>query len=228
MRLRFSAFPFPAVTDPRLFVTVHTHASELNAMRAMTYDLERKYHDDKRVCVSLPSFPVSPPLISSHPLTHLSPHSLQDENSRLQEENSRLRQQLDSSRSSISSQPPGAASSTSVGAPPPSASASTASSNPLGRPTLPPLMGGGARPGSSGHGGVYPGAGAAAGGYANGGRERDGSLAAAGTEYPNKRMRVEEDERRKSAFRVLFLSLRICGALLPVSAKSITVEVWTY
>lgn len=30
---------------------VHSHASELNAMRAMVYDLERKYHDDKRLCV---------------------------------------------------------------------------------------------------------------------------------------------------------------------------------
>ncbi|GEM07220.1 glucose repression regulatory protein TUP1 [Rhodotorula toruloides] len=58
---------------------IHAHASELNAMRTMVYDLERKYHDDKRV--------------------------LQEENSRLQEENSHLRQQLDTSRSSISSQP---------------------------------------------------------------------------------------------------------------------------
>lgn len=32
--------------------TVHSHAAELNAMRAMAYDLERKYHDDKRVYVS--------------------------------------------------------------------------------------------------------------------------------------------------------------------------------
>lgn len=39
---------------------VHTHASELNAMRAMVYDLERKYHDDKRVCVpSLTPLPLS-------------------------------------------------------------------------------------------------------------------------------------------------------------------------
>ncbi|GAA5887385.1 hypothetical protein JCM5296_007120 [Sporobolomyces johnsonii] len=61
---------------------IHNHASELNAMRAMAYDLERKYHDDKRV--------------------------LQEENSRLQEEISRLRQQLDTSRTSISSSAAGA------------------------------------------------------------------------------------------------------------------------
>ncbi|GAA5840765.1 hypothetical protein JCM11251_001692 [Rhodosporidiobolus azoricus] len=158
---------------------IHTHASELNAMRAMTYDLERKYHDDKRV--------------------------LQDENSRLQEENSRLRQQLDSSRSSISSQP---------GGPPSSTQPNPSTSNPLGRPTLPPLMGAagasgagtpgplGARPGSAGPSGSYA-AGDGAGypgqpPYANGaGRERDGSVSA--LEHPNKRMRTEDDERRKGA-----------------------------
>ncbi|GAA5916725.1 hypothetical protein JCM6882_005789 [Rhodosporidiobolus microsporus] len=167
---------------------IHTHASELNAMRAMTYDLERKYHDDKRV--------------------------LQDENSRLQEENSRLRQQIDSSRSSISSQPGG-------GAP---AGPSSSSSNPLGRPTLPPLMGGGgggtpgppggARPGSSGPGGPYGQREGEAGGYPPyaDGRERDGSLAA--HEHPNKRMRTEEDERRKSA------AQRHGSASLPYGAGS--------
>ncbi|BGP55489.1 proteinral transcription repressor [Rhodotorula sphaerocarpa] len=64
---------------------IHSHASELNAMRAMVYDLERKYHDDKRL--------------------------LQDETIRLQEENLRLRHQLDTSRASASSQPPLSASS---------------------------------------------------------------------------------------------------------------------
>ncbi|GJN89403.1 hypothetical protein Rhopal_002383-T1 [Rhodotorula paludigena] len=123
---------------------IHTHASELNAMRAMVYDLERKYHDDKRV--------------------------LQDENSRLQEENSRLRQQLDSSRSSISS--------TGV----PSAS---------GRPTLPPMISPapGARPGSAG---IFAGR---DGEYGAGTNGRD---SAAG-EHPSKRLRVEDEERRKSA-----------------------------
>ncbi|GAA6027149.1 hypothetical protein JCM8097_002432 [Rhodosporidiobolus ruineniae] len=149
---------------------IHTHVGELNAMRAVTYELERKYHDDKR--------------------------GLQEENSRLQEENARLRQQLDTSRSSISSQPSGTA-------------ALGSSTNPLGRPTLPPLVGGpgtpggGAiRPGSSGPGGAYPGREGEHGypggvpPHANGGRERDGSVT---HEHPNKRLRTEEDERRKSA-----------------------------
>ncbi|GAA5867212.1 hypothetical protein JCM8547_003120 [Rhodosporidiobolus lusitaniae] len=148
---------------------IHTHASELNAMRAVTYDLERKYHDDKRV--------------------------LQEENSRLQEENSRLRQQIDSARSSISSQPAG--SSLPGGAP------SAPASGVLGRPTLPPMMGGAgngtpARPGSSGPFGERDSAtaGYAGGaGYANG-RERDGSAA---HEHPNKRLRTEDEERRKSS-----------------------------
>lgn len=159
-------------------------------MRAMTYDLERKYHDDKRVYVS-PSF--SPPLLV---LTHES-HRLQEANSALQEENSRLRQQIDASRSSAvpaSSSLPGGA---------PSSSTST-----LGRPTLPPIMAGGhgtpARPGSSGPPGFeregatgYPGGAAP---YTNG-RERDGSVA---HEHPSKRLRTEEEERRKSAFIFLF------------------------
>ncbi|BGP16182.1 hypothetical protein JCM10213_001398 [Rhodosporidiobolus nylandii] len=157
---------------------IHTHASELNAMRAMTYDLERKYHDDKRV--------------------------LQEENSRLQEENSRLRQQLDTSRSSISSQPGGGANGLS------------SSTGPLGRPTLPPLMSGaaggpgtpgapgGPRPASSGPGGLFAGRESADGpsGYPGvqpygNGRERDGSLAA--LDHPSKRLRADEEERRKNA-----------------------------
>ncbi|KAK4053240.1 general transcription repressor [Microbotryomycetes sp. JL221] len=48
------------------------HSNELNAMRAMSYDLERKHHEDKR--------------------------ALQEENSRLQDEVVRLRQQLDQTR----------------------------------------------------------------------------------------------------------------------------------
>ncbi|GAA5986790.1 hypothetical protein JCM11641_004792 [Rhodosporidiobolus odoratus] len=159
---------------------IHTHASELNAMRAVTYDLERKYHDDKRV--------------------------LQEENSRLQEENSRLRQQLDSSRNSISSQPVPAL----AGAGHPSSS-STA----LGRPTLPPMMGGastpvpssGPRPGSSGPGSGHLGAGRegpdglptgypGGAGFANG-REKDGSLAA--LDHSSKRLREEEERRKASA-----------------------------
>ncbi|KAK4048016.1 general transcription repressor [Microbotryomycetes sp. JL201] len=48
------------------------HSNELNAMRAMSYDLERKHHEDKR--------------------------ALQEENSRLQDEVVRLRQQVDAGR----------------------------------------------------------------------------------------------------------------------------------
>ncbi|BGP40076.1 proteinral transcription repressor [Rhodotorula kratochvilovae] len=149
---------------------IHTHASELNAMRSMVYDLERKYHDDKRV--------------------------LQEENSRLQEENSRLRQQLDSSRSSISSS--GAA------------AGGSSISGPPGRPSLPPMISPapGARPGSAGvfagrdgerdfaqqgQGGPYGPGGA-------NGRERDGSVAG---EHPNKRLRTDDEERRKSELRAL-------------------------
>lgn len=70
---------------------IHSHASELNAMRAMVYDLERKYHEDKRL--------------------------MQDETIRLQEENLRLRHQLESSsRASIPA--PGTAPSTSSAANP--------------------------------------------------------------------------------------------------------------
>ncbi|GAA6015402.1 hypothetical protein JCM10207_008974 [Rhodosporidiobolus poonsookiae] len=153
---------------------IHTHAGELNAMRAMTYELERKYHDDKRL--------------------------LQDENSRLQEENSRLRQQLDSSRSSISSQP-----GVGVSGGPSVLGGGSTPSGPLGRPTLPPMLGGAPgggttpnpRPGSSGPGG-YPDAQGHSGtpGYANGAREREGSLA---HEHPNKRLRTEDDARKGSA-----------------------------
>ncbi|KAM0787857.1 hypothetical protein ACM66B_003910 [Microbotryomycetes sp. NB124-2] len=50
------------------------HSNELNAMRAMSYDLERKHHEDKR--------------------------ALQEENSRLQDEVVRLRQQVDSTTTS--------------------------------------------------------------------------------------------------------------------------------
>ncbi|GAA5821467.1 hypothetical protein JCM3770_000914 [Rhodotorula araucariae] len=139
---------------------IHTHASELNAMRAMVYDLERKYHDDKRV--------------------------LQEENSRLQEENSRLRQQLDS-RSSISSG--GNAAGSSI-------------SGPAGRPTLPPMISPapGPRPGSAGVFAARDGdrdfAQPAPYGPGANGRERDGSVVA---EHPSKRLRAEEDDRRKSA-----------------------------
>lgn len=31
-----------------LYFAVNHHANELNAMRAMSYDLERKHHEDKR------------------------------------------------------------------------------------------------------------------------------------------------------------------------------------
>ncbi|SCV74337.1 BQ2448_6769 [Microbotryum intermedium] len=70
---------------------IQLHANELNAMRSMSYDLERKHHDDKRV--------------------------LQEENMRLQEETIRLRQQLDqrpppgSSSMALGGLPPSSASS---------------------------------------------------------------------------------------------------------------------
>jgi hypothetical protein len=34
--------------DRLLPLAVNHHANELNAMRAMSYDLERKHHEDKR------------------------------------------------------------------------------------------------------------------------------------------------------------------------------------
>lgn len=42
------------LTRLRALVTiVNHHANELNAMRAMSYDLERKHHEDKRASVSI-------------------------------------------------------------------------------------------------------------------------------------------------------------------------------
>ncbi|TNY19963.1 WD40-repeat-containing domain protein [Rhodotorula diobovata] len=128
---------------------IHTHASELNAMRAMVYDLERK---------------------------------LQEENSRLQEENSRLRQQLDSSRASISS------------------AGNASIPGPSARPAFPPIISPapGARPGSAG---IFVGRDgerdfaqqpAPYGPGANGRGERD-------VEHPSKRLRTDEEERRKGA-----------------------------
>lgn len=159
---------------------IHSHAAELNAMRAMAYDLERKYHDDKRL--------------------------LQEENSRLQDEVTRIRQQLDSSRASVSS----------------STNNSTIPSS-SSRPTLPSLMGAGgggggstpqppsARPASTGpsaHGMFGGGAAAQIGerereyaaqqGAYNGNNGRDQSVPVGG-EHPNKRSRIDEDERRKTS-----------------------------
>ncbi|GAA6059271.1 hypothetical protein JCM10212_006664 [Sporobolomyces blumeae] len=159
---------------------IHSHAGELNAMRAMAYELERKYHDDKRV--------------------------LQDENSRSQDEIARLRQQLDSARTSVSSSASGLA--------PPASTLGGPS--PHARPTLPSLMGStpqpSVRPASTG-----PSAGMFGGGAAShiGEREREYAAQQAqaqaqqayangmngrvdGTgDHPNKRSRIEEDDRRK-------------------------------
>ncbi|GAA5917639.1 hypothetical protein JCM8208_007615 [Rhodotorula glutinis] len=135
---------------------IHTHASELNAMRAMVYDLERKYHDDKRV--------------------------LQEENSRLQEENSRLRQQLDSSRSSVSS------------------AGNPSLAGPSSRTAFPPMISPapGARPGSAG---VFAGRDgerdfAQQAPYGSGANGRGSDREA---EHPNKRMRTDDEDRRKGA-----------------------------
>ncbi|GAA5989426.1 hypothetical protein JCM10908_000469 [Rhodotorula pacifica] len=78
---------------------IHSHASELNAMRAMVYDLERKYHEDKRL--------------------------MQDETIRLQEENLRLRHQLDSSSSSARTSIPTPGGTASLTAPTPGTSGRT-------------------------------------------------------------------------------------------------------
>jgi len=131
--------------------------------------------------------------------------SLQEENSRLQDEVTRIRQQLDSSRASVSS----------------STNNSTIPSS-SSRPTLPSLMGAGgggggstpqppsARPASTGpsaHGMFGGGAAAQIGerereyaaqqGAYNGNNGRDQSVPVGG-EHPNKRSRIDEDERRKS------------------------------
>lgn len=107
---------------------------------------------------------------------------LQEENSRLQEENSRLRQQLDSSRSSVSS------------------AGNPSISGPSSRTAFPPMISPapGARPGSAG---VFAGRDgerdfaqpAPHGSGANGrGGERE-------VEHPNKRMRTDDEDRRKGA-----------------------------
>ncbi|GAA6021096.1 hypothetical protein JCM11491_004414 [Sporobolomyces phaffii] len=160
---------------------IHSHAAELNAMRAMAYDLERKYHDDKRV--------------------------LQDENSRLQDEVTRLRQQLDSTRSALPNStaggpiPPLASSN----APPPGSSTRPTLPSLMGggTPQSPSV-----RPASTGpsHSVGMFGGGAAAqigerereyaaqqGNYNGNGRDQSVPLG----DHANKRSRMDEDERRK-------------------------------
>ncbi|GAA5928843.1 uncharacterized protein JCM15063_003982 [Sporobolomyces koalae] len=160
---------------------IHSHAAELNAMRAMAYDLERKYHDDKRV--------------------------LQDENSRLQDEVTRVRQQLDSARTSVSSSTPA---NNGPGLAPVSANVLP----PNSRPTLPSLMAGGStpqppslnRPASTGPAahsvGMFGGGAAAQIGerereyvaqYNGNGRDQSAPIG----DHPNKRSRLDDDDRRK-------------------------------
>lgn len=43
---------------------VNHHANELNAMRAMSYDLERKHHEDKRRYVALPARSHAEPILT--------------------------------------------------------------------------------------------------------------------------------------------------------------------
>ncbi|GAA6000752.1 hypothetical protein JCM5350_003650, partial [Sporobolomyces pararoseus] len=158
---------------------IHSHAAELNAMRAMAYDLERKYHDDKRV--------------------------LQDENSRLQDEVTRLRQQLDSTRTALpptASIPPLSSSAT---VPPSSSSRPTLPSLMGGGGPQSPSV----RPASTGPSshsvGMFGGGAAAQIGerereYAaqqghHNGNGRDQSVPIG--DHSNKRSRMDEDDRRK-------------------------------
>ncbi|GAA5914771.1 uncharacterized protein JCM6883_001086 [Sporobolomyces salmoneus] len=162
---------------------IHSHAAELNAMRAMAYDLERKYHDDKRV--------------------------LQEENSRLQDEVTRLRQQLDSTRNAVSTSsggatipplasnaPPASSSSRPTlpslmggqGAGPQSPSVRPASTGPTSHSVG--MFGGGAAAQIGEREREY----AAQQGYHNG-NGRDQSLPAG--DHAGKRSRMEEDDRRK-------------------------------
>ncbi|GAA5829686.1 hypothetical protein JCM3766R1_001264 [Sporobolomyces carnicolor] len=162
---------------------IHSHAAELNAMRAMAYDLERKYHDDKRM--------------------------LQDENSRLQDEVTRLRQQLDSTRSAASASAVGGTTIPPLATNAPLASSSRPTLPSLmsasgGAPQSPSV-----RPASTGpsaHSVGMFGGGAAAQigerereyaaqqGYHNG-NGRDQSSPAG--DHASKRSRLEEEERRK-------------------------------
>lgn len=156
---------------------IHSHAAELNAMRAMAYDLERKYHDDKRV--------------------------LQEENSRLQDEITRLRQQLDSSR--IALPPTGAMPPLAPNASlPPSSTRPTLPSLMAAGPQSPSVRP--ASTGPSSHSvGMFGGGAAAQIGerereYAaqqghHHGNGRDQSLPAG--DHSSKRSRMEEDDRRK-------------------------------
>ncbi|GAA5887470.1 hypothetical protein JCM16303_003427 [Sporobolomyces ruberrimus] len=167
---------------------IHSHAAELNAMRAMAYDLERKYHDDKRV--------------------------LQEENSRLQDEVTRLRQQFDSNRNAVSTSSnnnnngvnPALGSS---GPPPPPSSRPTLPSlmGAGGGTTPQPPSARPASTGPSSHSVGMFGGGAAAqigdrereyvaqqGSYNNGnGRDQSVPLG----DHGNKRSRMDEDDRRK-------------------------------
>lgn len=172
-------------------------------MRAMVYDLERKYHEDKRLQVGL-ALPLFLPVANPLQLFRM-----QDETIRLQEENLRLRHQLESS-SRASMPAPGTAPSTSSSAHPPA-----------GRTVLPPMtapLPSLTRPASGNA--FFPPPPPSAAASRTGTADLDRDAGPNGGEYPNKRMRggptAEEDERKRGEFNlsqtqiVASLTLRLC------------------